>query len=63
MSDQSLPLVMKVDEVAAVLRVGLAAAYQLVREGTLPAVKVGRSLRVPSSAVLRFLDRPVSAHE
>jgi excisionase family DNA binding protein len=36
-----------VAEVAAVMRVSKMTVYRLVHAGTLPAVRVGRSFRVP----------------
>ena len=43
-----LPLVLTVEEVAAVLRIGRSAAYQAVRDGSIPSVRIGgRSIRVP----------------
>lgn len=42
-------------EVAAALRVSRATIYRLVRSGVLPAVQVGRSVRVSRNAVDAFL--------
>ena len=54
---RDLPDLLKVDEVAAVLRTGLGKAYMLTRTGALPSVKLGRSLRVPKAALERFLEQ------
>lgn len=52
-----LPPVLRVDEVAEVLRIGRRAAYDLVATGQLASVRVGhRTIRVPRAAVERFLD-------
>ena len=40
-----------VAEVAAVMRVSKMTVYRLVHNGDLPAVRVGRSFRVPEQAV------------
>ena len=45
-----------VAEVAAVMRVSKMTVYRLVHAGTLPAVRVGRSFRVPEQAVHDYLD-------
>lgn len=37
---------LKVPEVAEVLRIARSRAYELVADGTIPAVKIGRSVRV-----------------
>ncbi|RJK96076.1 helix-turn-helix domain-containing protein [Vallicoccus soli] len=44
-----------VAEVAAVMRVSKMTVYRLVHAGELPAVKVGRSYRVPEQAVHDYL--------
>lgn len=41
-----------VAEVAEVMRVSKMTVYRLVHSGELPAVRFGRSFRVPESAVL-----------
>ena len=47
---------MKVDEVAAALRIGRRQAYSAVQRGEIPAIRIGRSLRVPRA----WLDRTLS---
>jgi excisionase family DNA binding protein len=37
---------LRMDEVAAYLDVTLARAYELVRQGVVPAVRIGRQIRV-----------------
>ncbi len=44
-----------VAEVAAAMRVSKMTVYRLVHGGTLPAVRVGRSFRVPEDAVSDYL--------
>lgn len=44
-----------VAEVAAVMRVSKMTVYRLVHGGDLPAVRVGRSFRVPEQAVHDYL--------
>lgn len=44
-----------VAEVAAVMRVSKMTVYRLVHAGDLPAVRVGRSFRVPEDAVNEYL--------
>jgi excisionase family DNA binding protein len=50
-----LPLVLTVEEAACALRIGRGAAYEAVRQGAIPAVRIGRSLRVPRHALLALL--------
>lgn len=44
-----------VAEVATLMRVSKMTVYRLVHSGELPAVRVGRSFRVPEEAVRRYL--------
>jgi excisionase family DNA binding protein len=44
-----------VAEVAAIMRVSKMTVYRLVHAGDLPAVRVGRSFRVPEQAVHDYL--------
>jgi excisionase family DNA binding protein len=44
-----------VAEVAAKMRVSKMTVYRLVHSGELPAVRVGRSFRVPEQAVADYL--------
>lgn len=44
-----------VAEVAAVMRVSKMTVYRLVHSGHLPAIRVGRSFRVPEQAVHAYL--------
>ena len=46
-----------VAEVASVMRVSKMTVYRLVHSGDLPAVRVGRSFRVPEDAVDEYLRR------
>ncbi len=46
-----------VAEVASVMRVSKMTVYRLVHAGTLPAVQVGRSYRVPEQAVHDYLQQ------
>ena len=45
-----------VAEVAAMMRVSKMTVYRLVHSGEMPAVRVGRSFRVPEKAVHDYLD-------
>ncbi|WP_438453122.1 helix-turn-helix domain-containing protein [Streptomyces asiaticus] len=56
---QHRPLVevnfLTVAETASVLRVSKMTVYRLVHSGHLPAIRVGRSFRVPEQAVHEYL--------
>jgi len=49
-----------VAEVAEIMRVSKMTVYRLVHSGELPAIRFGRSYRVPESAVADVLHRPIS---
>lgn len=51
----SEPLVLTIEEAARALRIGRSAAYEAARRGELPAVRIGRSLRVPRRALEAML--------
>ncbi len=44
-----------VAEVAAAMRVSKMTVYRLVHAGDMPAIRVGRSFRVPEQAVSDYL--------
>ena len=52
---KSLPEVLTVSEAAGVLRIGRNSAYEAIRRGDLPAVRIGRRLLVPKRALSEFL--------
>jgi len=47
---------LKVPEVVEELRIARSRAYELVASGTLPAVKIGRSVRVSRNEFERWLE-------
>lgn len=49
-----------VAEVADVMRVSKMTVYRLVHSGELPAVRFGRSYRVPQTAVDELVQRPAA---
>jgi excisionase family DNA binding protein len=63
-----LPDMLRVEEAATVLRIGRSAAYEAVAvfqatggaEG-IPAIRIGRSVRVPKGALLRWIDDQLGA--
>lgn len=55
-TDDMIHSVPTVKELAALLRIGINNAYQLVRDGTIRSVRVGRQYRVPRRAVDEYLE-------
>ena len=51
---EDLPLLLTVGEMASILRIGRNAAYQLVQEGSVQSIRIGRSIRIPRNALVQF---------
>ena len=49
-----------VAEVAEMMRVSNMTVYRLVHSGELPAIRFGRSFRIPESAVQAVIQTPIS---
>ena len=49
-----LPLTLRVEEVAEILRIGRGSAYELIRCGRLHAIRMGRRI-LPRSSLESFL--------
>ncbi|MBN9153603.1 MAG: helix-turn-helix domain-containing protein [Microbacterium sp.] len=60
MAEMSDMRFLTVAEVADLMRVSKMTVYRLVHAGELPAVRFGRSYRVPEAAVTAALQRPVA---
>lgn len=54
----NLPLVLTVSDLAAVLHIGRNAAYALVRSGKLRCIRIGKTIRIPQSALMDYLNHP-----
>lgn len=54
---ETLPLLLTVSELSSVLRIGRNAAYQLVKDGDIKSLHVGRSIRIPRTALIQFIER------
>lgn len=50
-----------VPEAAAVLGIGRTAAYEAVRSGKIPTLRIGKRLLVPRAALERLLENPNAA--
>lgn len=56
MDAQPTPRFVTVSEVADVMRVSKMTVYRLIHAGELPAIRVGKSFRVPYAAVQDLLE-------
>lgn len=50
-----------VAEVAELMRVSVMTVYRMVQSGELPAVRFGRSYRIPEAAVVDLVTIPVAS--
>ncbi len=53
-----LPELLKVKEVAAILRIGRNQLYEAVARGDVRAIRIGRTIRIPKTALLDLLTAP-----
>lgn len=53
--DPAVRPTLTVDEAAVVMGIARSSAYDAVRRGEIPSVKVGRRLLVPTAAIRRLL--------
>ena len=62
-SDLSDVRFLTVAEVAEMMRVSKMTVYRRVRSGELPAIRFGRSFRVPESAVQTAIDTHITGRD
>ena len=55
MADQSMPRFVTVSEMAEVMRVSKMTVYRMIHAGNIPAVRVGKSYRVPTQALEKIV--------
>ncbi len=55
-TQNELPLVLTVPQLAEVLNIGRNAAYELVKSGKIRSIHIGKSIRISQTAVLEYLN-------
>ena len=67
---EDLPEMLRVEEAAEVLRISRTRAYEEVSRYQnsaggfgLPSIRIGRSLRVPKKALIRWIDEQIGESE
>lgn len=58
-----LPLTLSVPEVAAVLGISRAGAYELVHSASFPKVKIGKRIVVPRDKLIAWIDAQVEVED
>jgi excisionase family DNA binding protein len=54
-------VVYTIDETAEILRVSRHSACEAVRQGTIPTIRIGRRILVPTAALERMLEQAIPA--
>lgn len=63
MNEQTEPLFMRISEAARLLSMSRTAAYDAIRRGAIPAVRIDGKWRVPRAALEKFAaDAIIGAH-
>jgi excisionase family DNA binding protein len=55
-TEQELPLVMRVEDVQRALSISRLKAYELVHQQGFPTLRIGRAIRVPRTLFLRWVE-------
>ena len=53
----NLPVVLSVQLLADVLQIGRNSAYDLVKSGQIRSIRIGRTIRIPQSALFDYLNQ------
>lgn len=53
----NLPVVLSVQQLADVLQIGRNSAYDLVKSGQICSIRIGRTIRIPQSALFDYLNQ------
>ena len=60
MTESRLPILYSVEEVADILHIGRSTVFNLIKQGKIQSIKLGRSRRVPIDAMQTYVDELVS---
>ena len=61
MPDPPAPLLLTYKEVTAMLQVSGPMLRQLIRDGHITAIKIGRAVRIPTSEVRAYVEAEIEA--
>lgn len=56
-SFDQLPVMLQVKDVAAILSIGQNTAYELVRSGQIPSVRIGGIYRISKDALVDYIKK------
>ena len=60
---EELPLVLKVKHLQAILNCSRVAVYQLVHRRDFPALRMGKSIRVPRDQFFKWMEQQAGVQE
>jgi excisionase family DNA binding protein len=60
---EDLPQFLTVEEWRTFMRIGRSSAYDLIRRGLVPAIRWGRTVRIPREAVLKCVTQEGQAKD
>ena len=55
-----LPLALSADDVAIVLGISRAKAYELMHSKSFPTIKIGKRMTVPKDKLIEWIERQIS---
>jgi excisionase family DNA binding protein len=55
-------LLLRADEAAVVLGIGRTKVFEMLASGELPAIRIGRCVRIPKDRLERWIDEQANAH-
>jgi len=55
-----LPLVLKIPDLMRVLSISRTLAYEVIHRQGFPAVRIGRTVRIPRDALMKWLEEQAS---
>lgn len=53
----NVPQLLTVGEVAQILRISRTSVHNLIARGELPALRFGRTVRIPATAIVRMVEK------
>lgn len=61
MKYQPEPLLLTLAETQVILKVSLPVLRRMIRDGRIPAIRIGRAIRVPAAGVRAFIEAETEA--
>lgn len=60
---EQLPIMLNADQLAQVLGISRAGAYQLMHAKDFPTIRIGKRMVVPKEKLIRWLDEKLQSEE